>query len=114
MYHILFISYILFIFIGSIFQIIKYNLIALGLYLLQRKIKICRKLLRMIRKLCYPEISIDQSGDELFYDLFQSYFDMFQPSSFVPPPSSSSSSSSIYSESKISCSLLLLQQLIHE
>lgn len=64
----------------------------------------------MIRKLCYPEIGIDQSGDELFYDLFQSYFDMFQPSSFVP----SSSSSSIYSESKISCSLLLLQQLIHE
>ena len=64
----------------------------------------------MIRKLCYPEISIDQSGDELFYDLFQSYFDMFQPSS----SSSSSSSSSIYSESKISCSLLLLQQLIHE
>ena len=63
----------------------------------------------MIRKLCYPEISIDQSGDELFYDLFQSYFDMFQPSSL-----SSSSSSSIYSESKISCSLLLLQQLIHE
>ena len=62
----------------------------------------------MIRKLCYPEISIDRSGDELFYDLFQSYFDMFQPSSL------SSSSSSIYSESKISCSLLLLQQLIHD
>ena len=95
--------------LGSTFQLIKYNLLKLGLYLLMKKLKICRLLIAMIRKLCYPEISMDSSGDSMFYNLFQSYFEMFQPSL-----SSSPLKLSIYNESIISNSLLLLQQLILE